>query len=753
MDTQLLINGFEVDLAERPTFPFSFSVVELTDLSKRSGNSSKTITLPGTAKNQALFNSIFQLTSIDNVNGQASSLVDFDPTIKATAQVYQDGLLQFNGIAQFGSCKRMGGFWVFEISVVSEVIDYVAKMQQLKLNELDFSEYDHLLTLSNVTETWAGYNQINGAASPINTGGNWDGIGYYYGLIDYGFDRVDAYTWGVEQFPLQVFMYGILKKIFDKIGLTWDSAFLESSFFKRRALAYQGGALPSITAAQAANDSALNVESSPAAYIIDAQQAANIQQQVINGTPEYIITFGTATFADAIDVVVVQDLRSQMITNLPALFRAAVKGLFNFHYVGRHLIELDFNLAGASISAINGSYTLKAVIYKNNAVFAFEDVYTGQITSTSASQSFTIDFDYFRQFNAEINDELQVSLRLVVAFSGVDFTGYSGQPLSYNVKVSTIDTQVNFEKQASELTPGGTVYLSSILPDMTASDFFNGICKMYNLLVSPDKFEPTKLMIEPLIEYYKAPAEALNFTDKLDEKEMIEIVPSINYASKRYIFKFAEDDDYFNMDYLQRNGGRFGDFTVYNQSQFASQDTVYQLPFSQKLMTDIPVDDSTYTGIVVPRVLSLQAAGSLSVKKGKPFVVQVGRLRNVSFRVVDELGVTHSYSDYPYVGHLDDIDNPTFDDNFGVPDEVYWAGATYTQNNLYQYHEQFIKELVNRYGRLVKCSIRWNSADIYALDFRYLLNIDGVVYRLQKISDYNPTNDNSTKTELLKYIS
>jgi hypothetical protein len=87
-----------------------------------------------------------------------------------------------------------------------------------------------------------------------------------------------------------------------------------------------------------------------------------------------------------------------------------------------------------------------------------------------------------------------------------------------------------------------------------------------------------------------------------------------------------------------------------------------------------------------------------------------------------------------------------------VPDVLYWDSATLPQSNLYQYHEQFLKELVSRYGRLVKCSMRWNEADIYGLDFRYLLNLDGVVYRLQKILDYNPTNDNSTKTELLKYI-
>jgi hypothetical protein len=751
MDTELYINGQLVQLAERPTFPFSFSIAELSDLSKRSGASSKTITLPGTSINQALFNSIFQLTSVQNPNGQQSTLIDFDPTIKAPAQVYQNGLLQFNGTAQLLSCKKNGGFWTFEITLVSEIIDYVAKMGEFKINELDYSEYDHALILSNVTETWAGYNQINGTTQAINSGGNWDGIGYYYGLIDYGFTRVNANTFGIEQFPLQVFCYGIMQKIFAKVGLTWESAFLESELFKRLAIAYQGGELPTVSPAQADNDSALNIEIAAGAYILEGQQVGGVQQIDNNGTPEYVPSFGTATFTDAIDIFINQDLRSQMVGEVPALFRAAVRGLFNFHYYGRHVINLDFDLQGATIVGVNATYTLQAIIYKNNTVISTENVYTGPITSTSLSQSFTIDFDYSRQINLLINDEIRVNVRLVMAFTGIDLASFSGQNISYSVNVSSIDTYVNFEKAVAQIVPGSTVYLSAILPDMSAADFFNGFVKMFNLLVSPDKFEPTKLLIEPLIEYYKPSNEALIVTHKLDESEQVEVVPSANIASKRYQFLWQKDDDYFNVDYFNKFAEQFGSFELVNDSQLANSTTTYQLPFAQKLMANIPFDDSTYTGLIVPRNFTVNN-GSVVPKKGKPFIVQVGRTELAEFKVIDEVNITNTFAEYPYVGHLDRITNPTFDLNFGVPDVLYWDGATLPQANLYQYHEQFLKELVSRYGRIVKCSMRWNEADIYSLDFRYLLNLDGVLYRLQKIQDYNPTNDNSTKTELLKYI-
>jgi hypothetical protein len=38
------------------------------------------------------------------------------------------------------------------------------------------------------------------------------------------------------------------------------------------------------------------------------------------------------------------------------------------------------------------------------------------------------------------------------------------------------------------------------------------------------------------------------------------------------------------------------------------------------------------------------------------------------------------------------------------------------------------------------------------LDFRNLININGVVYRLQKISDYDSTKERTTQVELLRLI-
>lgn len=756
MGTELYINGFLVDLDLNPVFPLTFSVIELTDLSKRSGAKSKTITLPGTSRNCALLQSIFTLDNAQSISANQSNYIDFDPTIKATANVYQNGLLQFNGICQLLSCNYSNNSWSFEIALISDMRDYIAEMSKVKLNELDFSEYTHNLTVDNVKETWKGFNKIDGLTESVYDGLQWkSNAGYYYGLIEYGYDRVDQSTWALNQIPLQILTYQILKKLFEKVGLNWNSNFLESALFMRCALAYQGGDIPAISPAQADNESAYTNEiSNPSGFIIVGNRLGGVNIYDNMGVPEYVYSFGVAIYSDNIDGSIIQDNLGQIVSGSPLKFKCLSNGLYNLNYYGRHVIDLTFDVGTANLTQLTGSYKLNLEIYKNGAIYSIEQIYSGPITSTALSQSFTVDFNYSRSVNALINDEFTTVVRLTMSFTGFDLDAYFfGEQYSYNVTVSTIDTRVDYAKQIQELVPGASVYLSTMLPDMTGSDFFNGLCKMFNLLVSPSKTDATVLNIEPLIEYYKGSNEALQWGHKVDESKEIEVIPSINFASKNYSFRFADSDDYYNQLYFNNFGEQYGSFLLEAQNEYGKDSTVYQLPFAQKVLANIPINDTTFTDLITPQCWVIGSDGNVSPKQGKPFIVQIGKLKTGSWRLIDEFGSPVSYIEYPYVGHMDDLDSPDFDLNFGVPKVLYWSGALFTNKNLYPYHEQFIKEIISRYGKLLKCYINLNSTDIFTLDFQSLINIAGVIYRLQKISDYNTSNDESTKVELLKYIS
>ena len=742
MAGELFINDRLVDLDQSIPFPLTFNISDIKDLTARKGNKSKTIKLPGTRRNHELLLSVFTLSSIDKLTDSNSNIVDFDPSIKATARYYQNGLLEFNGVAQLMECTLSNGVWSFDMTLVSDTIDYIARLQKIKVNELGWSEYNHALTLVNQQNSWSGLIEENGSPAYVYSSPDWDGRGYYYGLIDYGYTRPTPSTFGVEHMPPQVFVYEVLEKAFAYAGITWSSTFLESQLFKRLLVAYAGGDLPTIDSTQSNNDSAFTTEANNPG-----------PDAIINGTTQQygsgIAFMNDLTLTDNYDCTVNQDNINQLQTTTPLLFVSATEGLVTVNYLGDHDIIWNTNA-----SLIYGDYNVRLAIFKNGILISNDVIYQGVLEGVGNAHSLTFTFDYSRQINLLINDALtfQISYNLLAA-QGLGFTGLTF--ITTEIRSNTAD--LNITRDTQTLSAGGTVNLAAFLPDMTCDVFLKGIITAFNLFIKPSVADPSIVEIEPLADFYNAAGDAIDWTYLIDKSKDIKVTPTINFAAKNYKFNFEQDDDYFNTTYTDDVQKQYGQFLIQSQSQFATDDASFKLPFSQKLLARIPEDSpSSFTDLIVPRSFQIKTnedgTSTMEKKKGKPFIVQLGDLRAGVWEHRSETGVDDNLTDYPYVGHLDSIDSPSFDFNFGVPDFVFWSTSVYTTNNLYLYHEKFIKELVSRFGKQLTCSAMLAPEHINALDFKNLINIDGIVYRLQKVSDYDSGKNTSTQIELIRII-
>ena len=734
MAGELYINNRVIELDKTLPFPLTFNISDIRDVSSRKGNKSKTISVPGTQMNCAIFRSIFLLTYTDEVIDTNSAFLDFDPSAKATARYYNNGILEFNGIAQLQECKLVNGNWTFELTLVSDTIDYIGEFKKIKINELDFSEFNHALTMFNQTETWTGFNQINGTTTPIKTGTDWNGIGYYYGLIDYGYpNHIAPNEFDCNELAPQVFVYGILKKLFDKVGITWSSNFIESQRFKKLLMAYFGGDFPTINTLQSANDSVTATENNNASGFI--ANGSTFQQA--NG----VIFWTDANISDNVDATIVTDPISQVLTTTPLLISAGTTGLYEVQYNGTHTLDISFS--GSSFNYFQTRLVFN--IIKNGNLIA-QDIIYSDVFNNAGNYVNTFTFNYTRSVNMAINDQIRFGITLVV--EGATSAGAS--QLTRTIELTSILTNINFIKSAQALAPGGTVVVNSFLPDMTGDVFFKGLTTMFNWMVKPSTLDATVLEIEPLSRFYNSSQDALDWTQLVDYSKEFSVQPTINFASKSYDFEFKQDGDYYNLQYQNTQLDNYGEFEILSQSQYATETTKMTLPFSQKPLVEIS------TNLIVPCAFQVNfdsnANGQVVPKKGTAFIVQVGRLRTGNWIYYDEIGNSNPLTYYPYVGHLDDIDTPSFDLNFGVPEVVYYPATVYTNYNLLQYHNTFIQELVSRYGKLLTCYAKIDTSIINTLDFRNLININGVVYRLQKISDYDSTKDRTTQIELLRLI-
>lgn len=733
---ELYLNNIKVDLNDQIPFPLTFNISDIKDLTARKGNNSKTIKLPGTQVNCALMAQVYSWSASETDSGISSTFLNFDPAVRIPARYYHNSLLEFQGVAQLSECRYSQGTWEFDILLISETIDYIGRLAKVKLSELDMSEYNHLYTRANQVSNWAGNIELNGVTTPNVVAGNYTGLGYYYGLIDYGYQRVTGDTFEVDQIPPQIFVYDILKHAFEYCGLSWSSTFLESQRFKRLLLAFEGGVLPQVDSTASAAQSATMTELNDASgYLIYYYQYAVAQQ------------WTEAYQYDPVDVTIVTDPSNQVQQTNAMQFVASSEGTFTVDYYGDHTLDIT-----PSANTFNTEYILELHVFVDNSLVSNDVVYQGTIVGYSTPQSLNINFTYSRDFYMLINQELRCEIK--ARFNTNSTTPSALDAIEY--ELASAGSNIDVIKKIQNLTAGSQVNISTFLPQMDAGAFFKGLVTMFNLYVKPNVDDPTIMEIEPLNDFYNSSADAVNWTTKVDWSKDMSVIPTINYASKNYIFSWQMDEDYFNTKYRTDLGKEYGNFTISSTNQFAQGDTEYTVPFSQKLLAQIPYDDISFTDLIVPRSFQIQqnedGSSTMQQIKGKPFIVQLGGLRTGAWIHVDENGVSYNETDYPYVGHLDSLDSPTFDLNWGVPDYVYWITGQYPTDNLYFYHEKFIKELLSRYGKEVQLSVMLDSNDINTLDFRNLIMIDGVVFRLQAIKDYDSGKDESTKVELIRII-
>ena len=650
---ELYINNLKVDINERLPFPLTYSISDLKDLTARKGNNSKTITVPGTKGNLYLFFNAFQLTMTAPFSAGVSTF-DFDPTIKATARYYESGLLQFNGFAQLSECEYLNGEWSFNLILFSDQLEYIAKLQQTRINELDWSEYVHTLTRQNQVDTWNGLIQVNSVTTANKTGANWDGLGYYYGLIDYGYDRSTPSTFDVDHIAPQVFVYDILKRSFDACGITWNSTFLESQTFKRLLLAFAGGNFNDIDAATASDFSATNDEiNKPDGFIFNTSldlSAAAISDLYLD--LEIYAISQPQIWQSPLFVNTLTDVQLQMTGEEPFKFQSGLVGLYQFEYAGQHEIVFDFTTVGTTLTNGNIDGKFELLYYKNGVYLTSDTIYNVSLINATGDVTATIAFTTTRNFDLDINDEITIITKFTVTQTLFEFAVLNDlTSFSVDITIESLAVNVNMNKLINQIVPGASVTLNSFLPDMDAATFLKGLTTAFNLYVKPSTIDPTVLEIEPLNDFYDTPNNALQWGDKVDYSRTIKVTPTVNVGTRYYNFKFAEDTDYYNKAYTEDVEEQYGSFQVDTQTQFSKDTTNFVLPFSQKLLVNIPINESTFTGLIMPRTFQVRfnadTTSDITPMKGKPFIVQLGPMTTANWTHVDENGVANAETSYP----------------------------------------------------------------------------------------------------------
>ena len=111
------------------------------------------------------------------------------------------------------------------------------------------------------------------------------------------------------------------------------------------------------------------------------------------------------------------------------------------------------------------------------------------------------------------------------------------------------------------------------------------------------------------------------------------------------------------------------------------------------------------------------------------------------------------YKAYPYLGHFDNPQQPSYDLNWGQTTGLYYPEDTVTNNNLFtSYWENTINEITDRDSRIITASFYLNPFDISDFRFNDNIFINNQYYKVNKIINYDPTKEALVKVELIKSI-
>lgn len=214
--TEIYIENKRLDVSQDLESLLTFAVDDVRDFASRNTAFSKTITLPGTANNNTLLGHIFNVT-ISNFYDAASDNVgtNFNPSVEAQCYIYQNHLQVFKGSLRVLEIIVENGMVEYEVAVFGELSGLVASIGAKRLEDIDFSAYNHTYNIANVTGSWGG-----------------NSSGYIYPLIDYAGTSALKADWDVLAFRPAFFIREILDKIFNDSGYTYECDLFDTSRFR-----------------------------------------------------------------------------------------------------------------------------------------------------------------------------------------------------------------------------------------------------------------------------------------------------------------------------------------------------------------------------------------------------------------------------------------------------------------------------------------------------------------------------------------
>jgi hypothetical protein len=678
ISTEIYIEDRKLDLLQDISTEFTYAIDDVSEFGSRNTAFSKTISIPGTGLNNSIFGYIFEL---NNANFTVDTLpnvgYNYNVTKQANCKIFVEKVQIFKGTLRILEIVIDKETIEYQCCVVGELGGFINQLGNKRLEDLDFSAYNHTYSVANISSSWD------------NAGGS----GYYYPLIDYG--NVSTGTYGTLKKDFQyttfrpaLYVKEYMQKIFAGTDYTFTCPFFNTALFNRLIIPHNQ------TTITALNNTSLN--------------AAAINRNMLLTSDPYVqytlVTAGSFTIDGT------NTLFTYTGASLTTNIQITLTGFVNF---------FDTNQS-----------TYSVILRKNGVQIGSQDF------DANATRMFNCNFEVIGVTFAT-SDTMQVEILGTL----MELEIFNG-----NVAITTTTpTQV-------QINLGETIKVSETIPKgIFQRDFFLSIVKMFNLYVYENKFNDKELVISPYVDFYpEVSANAEDWTNKIDRSKPLSIKPMSEVNARYYNYKFKADNDFYGENYRKKYTEGYGDFIYDTRFDFVKETDTLEVIFAASVLFQQTGQDKVFPAIY-------KKSNSNNAEDKMDSIIRIMQTKKItsvnSWSIMNTTTTLASYTSYGYAGHLDDPINPTNDINFGAPSEIQFSPNRYPEVNVFNaYHSPYLAEITSEYSKLLSCYALLDIIDIFNLDFSKYVFIDGVLFRLNKVENYNPMEYNTTKLSFLKVI-
>jgi hypothetical protein len=682
ISTEIYIEEQKIDLLKDISTEFTYAIDDVSEFGSRNTSYSKTISIPGTANNNLIFGYIFELNNA-NVTYDALPNVgyNYNVTKQANCKIFIDKVQIFKGTLRILEIVIDKETIEYQCSVFGELGGFINQLGNKRLEDLDFSAYNHTYSVANISASWD------------NAGGS----GYYYPLIDYGNVSTGQYGVAKKDFQYTTFRPALyvkeyIQKIFAGTEYTFDCSFFDTDIFKRLIIPHNQTNITTL------NNTSLNA----------AAKLITINTNLSDIVEYTMVTAGSFTLD-------------------------GLGQLFTYGVTPAPTITTDINvLLRGNVTYFNPALPSFAVVLKKNNTEIARQNFDASV-STFMNCDFTVSGVTFAN-----TDTMQVIIE--------------GNGIILNITMGEIGVTTSTPTQV-QVNLGETIKVNDTIPKgIFQRDFFLSIVKMFNLYVYENKFNDKELVISPYVNFYPtSSATALDWTDKVDRAKPISIKPMSEINARYYNYKFKQDNDFYSENYRKKYTEGYGDFIFDTLFDFVKETDTLEVIFAASVLYQATGQDKVFPAIY-------KKSNTNSAEDRMDSIIRIMQTKKItgvgSWNIMNTTTNLGTYTIYGYAGHLDDPINSTSDINFGAPKEVQFVPANFTENNIFnEYHSPYLAEIVNKDSKLLTCFGLLDIVDIFNLDFSKYVYIDGVLFRLNKIENFNPMEYNTTKLSFLKVIN